>query len=134
MLDMGFIPAIRRIVRALPKQRQTLCFSATLEPSVQSVVDDMLKSPVRLSFGHTQRAAESVHLYAYEVDQNQKPALLAKVIEGQIGQVLVFVATKRSTERVATKLERAGFDIAVIHGDRSQSQRNRALDAFKGTK
>ena len=134
MLDMGFIPAIRRIVRALPTRRQTLCFSATLEPSVQSVVDDILRDPVRLSFGHTQRAAESVHLFAYEVDQNQKPALLQQVITGESGQILVFVATKRSTERVATRLERAGFDIAVIHGDRSQSQRNRALEQFKSNK
>ncbi|GAC1643906.1 MAG: DEAD/DEAH box helicase [Acidobacteriaceae bacterium] len=134
MLDMGFIPAIRRIVKLLPKKRQTLCFSATLEPSVQSIVDDMLHDPVRLSFGHTQRAAESVHLHAYEVDQNQKPALLEKVIGGESGQVLVFVATKRNTERVADRLERQGFNIAVIHGDRSQSQRNRALDSFKAGK
>ncbi|HEY0564054.1 MAG TPA: DEAD/DEAH box helicase, partial [Terriglobales bacterium] len=131
MLDMGFIPAVRRIVKQLPKQRQTMCFSATVEPSVASIVEEMLRNPVRLSFGHTQRAAASVTLKAYEVDQSQKPALLQHVLGAESGQVLVFVATKRSTERVADKLERAKFNVAVIHGDRSQSQRNRALESFQ---
>jgi ATP-dependent RNA helicase RhlE len=130
MLDMGFVPAIRRIVKQLPKQRQTMCFSATVEPSVASVVEEILTEPVRLSFGHTQRASASVELKVYEIDQNQKVGLLEKVLGAESGQSLVFVATKRSTERVGEKLERMGFQVAVIHGDRSQSQRNRALDAF----
>ncbi len=131
MLDMGFVPAIRRIVKQLPKQRQSMCFSATADPSVASVVEEILREPVRLSFGHTSRAVESVTLKAYEVDQNQKASLLAKVLGAESGQVLVFVATKRNTERVAEKLERGGFNVDVIHGDRSQSQRNRALDSFQ---
>jgi ATP-dependent RNA helicase RhlE len=131
MLDMGFIPAIRRIVKQLPQQRQTMLFSATLEPSVVSIVEDMLRDPVRLSFGHTQRASASVDLKVYEVEQGQKVSLLDRVLGAESGQSLVFVATKRSTERVAEKLERAGFAVAVIHGDRSQGQRNRAIDEFK---
>jgi ATP-dependent RNA helicase RhlE len=131
MLDMGFVPAIRRIVRQLPKTRQSMCFSATAEPSVASVVEEILREPVRLSFGHTQRASESVKLKVYDVDQNQKMGLLEKVLGAESGQCLIFVATKRSTERVGEKLERMGFNVAVIHGDRSQSQRNRALDSFQ---
>lgn len=131
MVDMGFITAIRRIVRSLPKKRQTLCFSATVEASVASLVEEMMKDHVRLSMDHTKRAAESVRLVAYEVQQSQKAALLDAVVRAEMGQSLVFVGTKRSSERVAARLEKAGHEVAVIHGDRSQSQRNRALDAFK---
>jgi ATP-dependent RNA helicase RhlE len=134
MLDMGFIPAIRRIVRLLPKQRQTMCFSATADPNVQSIVDEILLDPVRLTFGGTRKPAESVRLTAYQVDQSQKSALLARVVADEPGQSLVFVATKRSSERVAERLRRAGLEVAVIHGDRSQSQRNGALAAFQNGK
>ncbi len=131
MLDMGFIPAIRRIVKHLPKERQTLCFSATLEPSVASIVEEMLHNPERLAFGHTQRAVETVALKAYEVDPNQKASLLLKVVTEEMGQCLVFVGMKRHADRVAEKLDRAGIRVEVIHGDRSQGQRNRALEAFQ---
>lgn len=131
MLDMGFVPAIRRIVRQLPKTRQSMCFSATADPSVASVVEEILRQPVRLSFGHTQRVIDTVKLQVYDVDQNQKMGLLEKVLGAESGRCLIFVATKRSTERVGEKLDRMGFNVAVIHGDRSQSQRNRALDSFQ---
>ncbi|HEY6273776.1 MAG TPA: DEAD/DEAH box helicase [Terriglobales bacterium] len=131
MLDMGFIPAIRRIVAQLPRSRQTMCFSATLEPSVVHLVDDYLRAPVRLAFGSTRKAAESVDLTAYEVQADQKLSLLRRLLERESGRSLVFVRTKRATERVAQKLERSGLRVAVIHGDRTQSQRNKALEAFQ---
>jgi ATP-dependent RNA helicase RhlE len=131
MLDMGFIPAIRRITQLLPKNRQTMCFSATAEPSVVSAVEEMLREPIRVAVGSTLRAADKVVLKAYEVDANQKSSLLARVVSEEEGQSLVFVATKRSSERVAGRLEKAGVRVAVIHGDRSQSQRNSALSAFQ---
>ncbi len=130
MLDMGFIPAIRRIVRQLPHPRQTMCFSATLNPAVAHLMDDYLRNPARLAVGPTRKAAESVELTAYEVQADQKLALLRRLL-AQPGRTLVFVRTKRSTQRLADKLERSGVPVCVLHGDRSQSQRTRALAAFQ---
>jgi ATP-dependent RNA helicase RhlE len=134
MLDMGFIPAVRRIVATLPKSRQTLCFSATLEPSVQHLILDYVRDPVRLAFGSTQKASESVHLTAYEVEADQKVALLKRLLRDEKGRTLVFVRTKRTTDRLAEKLKRQGMVVGVLHGDRSQSQRTHALSAFQDGK
>jgi ATP-dependent RNA helicase RhlE len=131
MLDMGFIPAVRRIVAQLPRNRQTMCFSATLDPAVAHLVNDYLRTPVRLEFGSTRKASESVNLVAYEVQADQKLALLRSLLQDETGRSLIFVRTKRATERLAQKLERDGFRIAVIHGDRSQSQRTKALSSFQ---
>jgi ATP-dependent RNA helicase RhlE len=131
MLDMGFIPAIRRIVSQLPRARQTMCFSATLDPAVAHLMHDYLESPVRLAFGSTRKASESVDLTAYQVEADQKLALLRQLLSEEEGRSLVFVRTKRATERLAQKLERGGLRVSVIHGDRSQSQRTSALTAFQ---
>jgi ATP-dependent RNA helicase RhlE len=131
MLDMGFIPAVRRIASQLPRSRQTMCFSATLEPSVAHLIDDYLRNPIRLAFGATRKASENVRLTAYEVQADQKLALLRRLLTSQSGRSLVFVRTKRSTQRLADKLERAGLPVSMIHGDRSQSQRTSALTAFQ---
>ena len=124
---MGFIPAIRRIVSRLPRSRQTLCFSATLEPSVQYLVDEYASGAVRLAFGSTTKASESVNLLAYEVHADQKLSLLKRLLNEETGRTLIFVRTKRATERLAEKLNRQGIPVSVLHGDRSQSQRNSAL-------
>ena len=131
MLDMGFIPAVRRIVARLPKSRQTLCFSATLETSVEHLIHDYVRNPVRLAFGSTQKASEAVDLTAYEVQVDQKLALLKRLLRDESGRTLVFVRTKRATDRLADKLKRQGVSVSVLHGDRSQSQRNNALSAFQ---
>ena len=131
MLDMGFIAAIRRIMAALPKQRQTLCFSATLEASVVHLMTDYLRNPVRLAFGSTLKPSESVKLHAYVVNTNQKVGLLQRLLAKETGRCLVFVRTKRGADRLAKQLVRDGFSAAVIHGDRSQSQRNAALLGFQ---
>jgi ATP-dependent RNA helicase RhlE len=131
MLDMGFIPAIRRIVSKLPKSRQTLCFSATLEASVAHLIHDYVREPIRLSFGSTKKASDSVNLTAYEVHADQKLALLKRLLKAENGRTLVFVRTKRATDRLADKLKRQGMNVSVLHGDRSQSQRNSALTAFQ---
>jgi len=131
MLDMGFIPAIRRIVAELPRARQTMCFSATLEASVEHLIHDYVRNPVRLAFGSTKRAAESVDLTAYEVHADQKVALLKRLLNEESGRTLIFVRTKRATERLADKLKRQGMNVSVLHGDRTQSQRNSALSAFQ---
>ena len=131
MLDMGFLPAIRRIVSQVPRVRQTLCFSATLETSVAHLIHDYVRDPVRLAFGSTQKAAESVDLTTYEVETDQKLALLKHLLCEQQGRALIFVRTKRATDRLAEKLRRDGIHVGVLHGNRSQSQRNSALSDFQ---
>jgi ATP-dependent RNA helicase RhlE len=130
MLDMGFLPAIRRIVTVLPAKRQTLCFSATMEQSVARLVNDYTRQPVRIALGSVLKPAPTVHLRAFEVRPGQKMELLRELLGTQEGQTLVFTRTKRGTERVARDLIREGFPAAMIHGDRSQSQRNNALNGF----
>ncbi|MGH9567045.1 MAG: DEAD/DEAH box helicase, partial [Candidatus Angelobacter sp.] len=132
MLDMGFLPAIRRIVAVLPRQRQTLCFSATLEASVANLVNDYMRNPVRIALGSTLKPAETVELQAFEVAAAEKADVLRHLLYSEKGQTLVFARTKRGTERIAKSLERDGFTVAMIHGDRSQSQRNSALAGFDG--
>jgi ATP-dependent RNA helicase RhlE len=131
MLDMGFLPAIRRIAAALPKERQTLCFSATLEASVVHLVKDYMRNPVRLAFGSTLKPAENVRVQAFEVSGDRKQQVLQYLLEKESGRCLVFARTKRGTDKLARNLIREGFAAAVIHGDRSQSQRTAALTGFQ---
>jgi ATP-dependent RNA helicase RhlE len=131
MLDMGFLPAIRRILAVLPQQRQTLCFSATMEQSVAGLVNDAMRNPVRVAVGSVLKPVESVRLQAYEVRPAEKPDVLRQLLYGEKGQTLIFARTKRGTERLAKELVREGFSAAMIHGDRSQSQRNAALSGFQ---
>jgi ATP-dependent RNA helicase RhlE len=131
MLDMGFLPAIRRIAAILPKQRQTLLFSATLEASVVHLVKDYMRNPVRLSFGSTLKPSENVRMQAFEVPVDRKHQLLTRLLAKETGRCLVFARTKRATDRIAKSLNRDGFSAAMIHGDRSQSQRTSALAGFQ---
>src|SRR6202162_4523588 len=131
MLDMGFLPAIRRIAAVLPKERQTLCFSATLEASVVHLVKDYMKSPVRLAFGSTLKPADNVRVQAFEVSGDRKQEMLQHLLGKETGRVLVFARTKRGTDKLARNLIRKGFAAAVIHGDRSQSQRTAARTGFQ---
>jgi ATP-dependent RNA helicase RhlE len=131
MLDMGFLPAIRRIVTALPRERQTLCFSATLEASVANLVNDYMNKPVRIEVGSASKPADTVELQAFEVPQAEKSDLLRQLLYAEKGQTLVFARTKHGTERLAKNLLRDGFAAAMIHGDRSQSQRTGALSGFE---
>jgi ATP-dependent RNA helicase RhlE len=131
MLDMGFLPAIRRIVSILPKGRQTMCFSATMEGSMVRVVKDYMRDPVRLTFGSTLKPHENVRVQAFEVALDRKMELLQRLLAKETGRCLVFARTKRGTERIADSLNRKGFSAAMIHGDRSQSQRTAALTGFQ---
>jgi len=131
MLDMGFLPAIQRILSALPRTRQTLCFSATLEQSVAGLVHDYMRDPVRVALGSVLKPAESVQLEAYEVRPGQKLEVLRQLLDAEEGQTLIFTRTKRGTQRLAKELVRSGFAAAMIHGDRSQAQRNGALSGFQ---
>jgi len=131
MLDMGFLPAIRRILALLPKSRQTLCFSATLEASVAGLVHEYMRDPVRVALGSVLKPAESVELKAYEVRPGEKLDVLRQLLYNEKGQTLIFTRTKRGAQRLAQELARDGFTATMIHGDRSQSQRNGALSGFQ---
>ena len=131
MLDMGFLPAIRRIVSILPRDRQTLCYSATMEQSVAHIVHDYMSEPVRMALGSVLKPAESVQLKAYEVRPGEKLDVLRQLLFEETGQTLIFTRTKRGAERLAKELMREGFSAAVIHGNCSQSQRNKALSGFQ---
>ena len=131
MLDMGFLPAIRRILAILPTRRQTLCFSATMEQSVAHLVHEYMREPVRVALGSVLKPAESVQLIAYEVRTAEKMDTLRQLLYNESGQTLVFARTKRGAERIAKSLARDGFNAAMIHGDRSQAQRNKALSGFQ---
>jgi ATP-dependent RNA helicase RhlE len=131
MLDMGFLPAIRRIASILPKERQTLCFSATMEGAMANLVKDYTRNPVRLAFGSTLKPSENVRLQAFEVSADGKQDALLHLLTKEVGRCLVFSRTKRGTERIARNLNRDGIRAAMIHGDRSQSQRTSALAGFQ---
>jgi ATP-dependent RNA helicase RhlE len=131
MLDMGFLPALKRIASILPKERQTMCFSATMEASVAHLVKDYLRTPVRLAFGSTLKPSENVRMQAFEVSTDRKQELLQRLLSKETGRVLVFARTKRGTERICKNLNRDGVSASMIHGDRSQSQRMAALAGFQ---
>jgi ATP-dependent RNA helicase RhlE len=131
MLDMGFLPAIRRIAGVLPKERQTMCFSATLEASVAHLVHDYMRNPVRLAFGSILKPSENVQLQAFEVSSDRKFGVLHRLLAKEKGRCLVFVRTKHGTERLTKSLNREGIAAAMIHGGRSQSQRTAALAGFQ---
>jgi len=130
MLDMGFQPAIKRIVAALPAERQTLCYSATLSPQISEVARNYLRNPARIEIGSVLKPSESVELQTFEVDKEKKHELLEHLLASNHGSFLVFVRTKHGADRVARRLARSGHKATSIHGDRSQSQRNAALRSF----
>lgn len=134
MLDMGFLPAIRRIVGAVPKTRQTMCYSATLDANIREIVRDYVNKPVRIEIGQTSKPSDSVELRVYTVMQDQKLGLLDQMLREEEGTFLVFSRTKHGADRISKKLERLGHDADVIHGDRSQSQRTAALKGFQNGK
>jgi ATP-dependent RNA helicase RhlE len=134
MLDMGFLPAIRRIVGAVPKARQTMCYSATLDANIQEIVRDYVNKPVRIQIGQTSKPSDRVELRVYTVMQDQKLGLLDQMLRQEEGTFLVFSRTKHGADRISKKLERLGHDADVIHGDRSQSQRTAALKGFQNGK
>ena len=132
MLDMGFIPDIRRILAMLPKERQSLLFSATFSEEIKKLADTMLKNPQLIEVARRNTVSETITHRMYQVDSDRKRHLLLHMLnEAPDMQALVFVGTKFGTARLATWLERQGVNAAAIHGDKSQQQRTEALEAFK---
>jgi ATP-dependent RNA helicase RhlE len=132
MLDMGFLPAIRRIVAAVPKKRQTLFFSATMPSDIAHLVRDILSDPVRAEVAPTATTVETVEQRVYHIDSDAKRELLAKVLEDpELKRAIVFTRTKHGANRLAQQLERGGHRVVAIHGNKSQSQRERALSDLR---
>ena len=132
MLDMGFIQPIRRIVAAVPRQRQTMLFSATLPPDIVALASGMLHNPATVSVTPTASTAEKVSQWVLHVQSNNKRNLLAEVLRDRaMARVLVFTRTKHGANRVAEHLNRGGVCTEAIHGNKSQSARERALAGFK---
>jgi len=132
MLDMGFIPDIKRILAMLPKERQSLLFSATFSEEIRKLADSMLKAPQLIEVARRNTVIETVSHRVYAVAQEDKRHLLVHLLrEQQLRQVLIFVGTKFGASRLAHYLQRQGIEADAIHGDKSQQQRIEALEAFK---
>jgi ATP-dependent RNA helicase RhlE len=132
MLDMGFIHDIKRILQLLPTERQSLLFSATFEPRIRRLAEDLLEEPLSIDVAPRNATAAPIRQIVHPVDKNQKRHLLAHMLRSRSAeQTLVFTRTKRGANRLAEQLGKAGISAAAIHGNKSQSQRVRALTAFK---
>jgi ATP-dependent RNA helicase RhlE len=137
MLDMGFIPDIKRILAMLPKERQSLLFSATFSNEIKNLADSMLKAPQLIEVARRNMVTETVTHRVYPVASDLKRSLLVHLLthdEENAKQVLVFVGTKFGASRLAVYLERQGIAADAIHGDKSQQQRTEALEGFKSGK
>ena len=132
MLDMGFIHDIRKIVKKLPKDRQTLLFSATMPREIRTLSESLLRDPEFIQVDPVASTCDAIQQSVYMVRRNKKPALLNRLIkEGDMGRTLVFTRTKHGADRLVKSLRKANIESAAIHGNKTQNARTRALDAFK---
>lgn len=132
LLDMGFLPQLRRIMRLAPQRRQTLMFSATMGVGVRQIAREFLKDPVHVNVGEKATPPVTIHQTVYPVTPDNKGPMLLEILKrGQVESAIVFTRTKSRADRVAKMLTRNRINAIVIHGDRSQSQRNAALGGFR---
>jgi ATP-dependent RNA helicase RhlE len=132
MLDMGFLPQIRRVINAVPRERQTLLFSATLSREIEQITGEFLRKPAVVEIGRRANPAETVAQFLYPVSKARKVDLLVHLLRDQsLDSVLVFSRTKHGADKIGRKLKSAHIDCAILHSNRSQSQRTTALRDFK---
>ncbi len=132
MLDMGFLPAIEKILNVLPTVRQSMFFSATMDRSIERLIERHSKDPVRIAVGgSTAKAPDQIDLHLYEIEHDKKVGLLKHMLNQETGSFLVFARTKHGTDRLAQRLSRSGVRAVAMHGDRTQNQRNQALAGFR---
>ena len=135
MLDMGFLPDIRLILGALPAVRQNLLFSATFSDDIKKLASTFMRDPLMIEVARRNAPAELVTHSAYEIPATRKHELLAHLVKSRdMKQVLIFVRMKRDAEKLSRQLQRDGFEVAALHGDRTQAERTQALDDFKAGK
>jgi len=132
MLDMGFLPDIRRIMKQLPQKRQNLLFSATMPKAIDELAKSFLNNPVRVEVQPESSTVDAISQQVMFVTKNDKPELLMQLLRDEdVGQAIVFTRTKHGANKLHKKLDNAGFSAEVIHGNKSQGARNRALDSFR---
>lgn len=132
MLDMGFINDVKRIIKKLPKKKQTLLFSATMPAEISNIAEMLLNNPTTVAVTPVSSTVETVEQSVYYVDQRNKTQLLIEILENKsFDSVLVFTRTKRGADRIARDLTRSNINAVAIHGDKSQGARQRALSGFK---
>lgn len=132
MFDMGFIRDVRRIIAAVPTHRQTMLFSATVTPEISNLAAGVQKSPIMIQIGRPRNPIETITQHIYMVERERKIGLLLHLLQdGQLSSVLVFSRTKHGADKINRHLERAGIESVAIHSNRTQNQRQRALDGFK---
>ena len=132
MLDMGFIHDIKKIIAKLPKQRQSLFFSATMPKNIVELSRQILRNPQKIAVNPVSSTAETIQQFLYKTNKSNKPALLLHILKDpKIQQVLVFSRTKHGSDRIVRNLKKKDINSAAIHGDKSQNQRQRALKEFK---
>lgn len=135
MMDMGFLPQIKKVLTQLPKPRQTALLSATMPKDIRQLADQFLNNPVNVAVATVSKPIERIDQSVRFVPHAQKRDVLTEILRGpKVDSAIVFTRTKRGADRVCQHLERAGLSAAAIHGNKSQSQRTRALDAFKSKK
>jgi superfamily II DNA/RNA helicase len=133
MLDIGFLPDLQRILSYLPKQRQTLLFSATFSPEIKKLAASYLQDPLLVEVARPNATASTVEQRFYSVSEDDKRAAVRQMLrDREIGQALVFVNSKLGAARLARSFERDGLRTQALHGDKSQDERLKALAAFKG--
>jgi ATP-dependent RNA helicase RhlE len=135
MLDMGFMPDLKRILALLPKQRQNMMFSATFSNEIKKLADDFLTNPVLVEVARSNATNENVSQKVYAVEQSKKQAFLTQLLKNEAAnQVIIFTKTKLTASRLSRTLQKEGIAADAIHGDKSQKERIEALDAFKAGK
>ena len=134
MLDMGFAPQINQILRLLPKERQTMLFSATMPPEIMRMATGHMKLPIRVEIAPTGTTVDRVTQELFIVANVQKFALLNKLLESYRGSVLIFTRTKHGARKITRQLKSVGISTAEIHSNRSLNQRREALEGFKSGK
>lgn len=131
MFDMGFLPDVRKIVKHLPAQRQTLLFSATMPEDIRSLANDLLINPVNIKIGHTAPVETVTHKF-YPVPMSSKTDLLKDILnKTEMDSVLVFTRTKSRAKSVASQLDKSGYKVTSLHGNLTQQKRQHALDGFR---
>jgi ATP-dependent RNA helicase RhlE len=132
MLDMGFIHDVRKVIKALPKQKQTMLFSATMPPQIAQLVASLLHNPLRVEVAPVSSAAERIEQFVYFIPKQKKQSLLVHLLnEKNIKRTLVFTRTKHGADRIAKELKKISIRADAIHGNKSQSARQNALHNFK---
>lgn len=132
MLDMGFMPALKRILAKVPARRQTLLFSATMPAAIRTLAGNILRNPVPIEVARVSAPADAVEQWVYHVEKSDKPALLLRLLsDAGHTRALVFTRTKHGADRVVRQLERGGLRAAALHGNKSQGARTRALAEFR---